>query len=67
MTAFPVPHADPDDLQHELRERHGIEIPVRAVDGRTLVRLSVQGYSTDEDCERLVEALESVPRNAKSR
>ena len=44
-------------LQQRLRDRHGIEIPVHAVDGRTLMRLSVAAYTTEEDCERLLEAL----------
>ena len=43
-------------LQRALRDRHRIEIPVHAVDGRTLMRLSVAAYTTEEDCERLLEA-----------
>jgi isopenicillin-N epimerase len=66
MVAFAVPNDDPDGLQRELRDRHRIEIPVHEVEGRTVIRLSVQGYTTEEDCGRLVDAL-TVPRNAKSR
>jgi selenocysteine lyase/cysteine desulfurase len=57
MVAFQVPHEDADALQPILRDRHRIEIPVHAVDGRTLMRLSVAAYTTEEDCGRLVEAL----------
>ena len=57
MVAFEVPHGDPGRLQQSFRDRHGIEIPVHAVDGRTLMRLSVAAYTTEEDCERLLEAL----------
>lgn len=57
MVAFPVPHADAGRLQRELRASHGIEIPVRDVGARTIVRLSVQGYTTEDDCRRLVDAL----------
>ena len=57
MVAFELPHGDPGQLQRRLRDRHGIEIPVHAVDGRTLMRLSVAAYTTEEDCERLLEAL----------
>ena len=57
MVAFELPHGDPGELQQRLRDRHGIEIPVHAVDGRTLMRLSVAAYTTEEDCERLLEAL----------
>jgi isopenicillin-N epimerase len=65
MVAFEVPHDDPASLQRALRERHCIEIPVHEVDGRTLVRLSVQGYTTDEDCRRLVEALSACIQGSR--
>jgi isopenicillin-N epimerase len=67
MVAVRVPHPDADALQKELRESHRIEVPVRDVDGATLVRLSVAAYTTEDDCRRLVDALATVPRNAKSR
>ena len=67
MVAIPVPHDEPESLQRELRERHRIEVPVHEVDGQTLVRVSVAGYTTEEDCRQLVHALETVSRNAKSR
>jgi isopenicillin-N epimerase len=57
MVAFEVPHGDADALQRALRDRHRIEIPVHAVDGRTLMRLSVAAYTSEDDCERLFEAL----------
>ncbi|HEU0303842.1 MAG TPA: aminotransferase class V-fold PLP-dependent enzyme [Gaiellaceae bacterium] len=59
MVAFAIPHEDPEGLQRALRERHRVEIPVREVDGRTIVRLSVQGYTSESDCARLVDALAS--------
>jgi selenocysteine lyase/cysteine desulfurase len=71
MVAFPVSHPDPEQLQDELLERFRIEVPARRVDGQTVVRLSVQAYTTDEDCSRLIEALAELartdPENAKSR
>ena len=77
MIAFPVPPADPESLQRQLRDSHRVEIPAREVDGRTIVRLSVQGYTTEDDCRRLVDALIACARgrrrplaaakNAKSR
>ena len=57
MVAFEVPHGDAGALQRALRDRHRIEIPVHAVGGRTLMRLSVAAYTSEEDCERLLEAL----------
>jgi isopenicillin-N epimerase len=60
MVAFPAPPADADALQRALWERFRVEIPVREVQGRVLVRLSVQAYVKEEDCERLVDALERL-------
>ena len=57
MVAFELPHGDPGQLQRRLRDRDGIEIPVHAIDGRTLMRLSVAAYTTETDCERLLDAL----------
>jgi isopenicillin-N epimerase len=57
MVAFEVPHGDAGALQRALRDRHRIEIPVHAVGGRTLMRLSVAAYTSEEDCERLLEGL----------
>ena len=62
MVAFEVPHDDAGALQRELRDRHRIEVPVHEVDGRTLMRLSVAGYTTDQDCARLMEALSACIR-----
>ena len=64
MVAFSIGHGDAPALQRELRDRHRIEIPVHAVDGRTLVRLSVAGYTTEEDCSRLVEGLNACTRGS---
>jgi isopenicillin-N epimerase len=65
MVTFEVPHGDAASLQRELRDRYRIEIPVHEVDGRTLVRLSVQGYTTEDDCGRLVEALSACIQDSR--
>jgi isopenicillin-N epimerase len=57
MVTFELPREDADALQRALRHRQRIEIPVHAVDGRTLMRLSIAAYTTEEDCGRLLEAL----------
>lgn len=47
----------PERLQAWLYEEHRIEIPVIQWGERWLIRLSVQGYNTQEDLDRLVAAL----------
>jgi len=47
----------PDDLRRHLFEEHGIEVPCTAHAGQTFVRVSVQGYNTPADLQRLEVAL----------
>jgi isopenicillin-N epimerase len=56
MVAIPVPLQDADALRRRLSDENGIEIPVTTHDGRVFVRLSVQGYNTAHDVERLLAA-----------
>lgn len=56
MVAIPVPPQDPEALRRRLYEESRIEIPVTTHGGRVFVRLSVQGYNTTKDIERLLEA-----------
>ncbi|HUN93805.1 MAG TPA: aminotransferase class V-fold PLP-dependent enzyme [Burkholderiaceae bacterium] len=56
MAAIPVPPQDPEALRVRLLDESRIEIPVTTHAGRVFVRLSVQGYNTAEDIERLLAA-----------
>lgn len=56
MVAIPVPPQDPETLRRRLLDESGIEIPVTTHRGRVFVRLSVQGYNTPDDIERLLAA-----------
>jgi isopenicillin-N epimerase len=60
MVAVELPPCDPDEVQRRLREEHRIEVPCFEHRGRPLLRLSVQGYNTEQDIEHLVAALESL-------
>ncbi|MFO1329065.1 MAG: aminotransferase class V-fold PLP-dependent enzyme [Rubrivivax sp.] len=57
MTPIPVPAADTEALRQALYERHHIEVPVTQHDRRSFVRVSVQGYNTQAELERLHAAL----------
>lgn len=57
MVAIPVPPQDPQALRQRLFERDGIEVPVTSHHDQVFVRLSVQGYNTAGDVDRLVQAL----------
>lgn len=56
MVAIPLRAQDPELLRRRLFDDSGIEIPVTAHAGQVFVRISVQGYNTAADVERLLAA-----------
>jgi isopenicillin-N epimerase len=61
MAAIPVPHQDAEALQRELFQHSRIEVPVTRHAGRTFVRISVQGYTTNADIQALLNAPALTP------
>ncbi len=59
MALISVPANDAPTLQRRLLHVHGIEVPCTQHDGRVFVRVSVQGYTTDQDLAALEAALRS--------
>jgi isopenicillin-N epimerase len=57
MATIPLPPCDPVALQRQLYDEYRIEIPVLVWHDRPYLRLSIQGYNTRADVDRLVEAL----------
>jgi isopenicillin-N epimerase len=57
MVSVPVPLADAERARTRLWNEFNIEAPVTAWNGRSLVRVSVQGYNTRADIEALVAAV----------
>jgi isopenicillin-N epimerase len=60
MVAVQLPPQDPLVLHDRLLAGFGIEVPVPAWQGRTLLRVSVQAYTDEADCDRLLDALARV-------
>jgi len=60
MASFSIPCADPAGVQRHLWQRHRIEIPGEMLYDLSLLRLSVQAYTRESDCERLVAALRTA-------
>jgi len=56
MVAIPVAPQDPELLRKRLYEESHIEVPVTSHGDQVFVRVSVQGYNTLEDIERLLAA-----------
>jgi len=57
MAAFPLPPGDGRALKKRLYDEFAIEVPIISWNDRRLVRICIQGYNTQDDVDRLVEAL----------
>lgn len=60
MVSIPVPVADARAVQTRLYEQFRIEVPLMAWNDQVLLRVSVQGYNSVLDIERLISALAQV-------
>jgi isopenicillin-N epimerase len=60
MATMPLPPCDHLELKRRLYDEFGIEIPLMVWKDRPFIRVSVQGYNTLADMERLVEALRAL-------
>lgn len=60
MAAMPLPPVDLGQLKQRLYDEYGVEIPVLGWNGRYLVRISVQGYTTPSDIETFLTALQNL-------
>ncbi len=59
FSAF-LPLCDAETLQRRLYDEHRIEVPLITWNDRPLLRVSIQGYNTRGDADRLVCALERL-------
>ncbi len=58
MAAAPLPEStDVENLKLQLYDEYAIEVPLIQWNGQKLIRVSIQGYNTARDAERLREAL----------
>lgn len=60
MGIAPLPRSDLATLKLRLYEEYRIEVPLTEWQDRQFVRISVQGYNTQEDIHALVRALETL-------
>ncbi len=64
MVAMPVPDCAPLPTHDRLLAEFGIEIPVIRWQGRSFIRVSVQGYNTEAEMDHLCHAIGSLfPRD----
>jgi len=60
MATIPLPPCDASKLQQGLHDKYRIEVPIITWGERQFVRVSVQGYNTQDDVDCLVAALSSL-------
>ena len=58
MGIAPLPPSDLSTLKTRLYDEYGIEVPVVQWQDRQFIRISIQGYNTQEDIDALLQALE---------
>ncbi len=62
MCSIPVRTAAPEALQRHLFGHYKIEVPVMRQEEHVFLRYSIQGYNSQEDLDRLYEALAEIRR-----
>ncbi len=62
MIAAPVPMVDGRELKRRLYDDHRIEVPITRWPDRQFIRVSFQGYNSESDLDRLIEALRDLLR-----
>jgi isopenicillin-N epimerase len=58
MAIAPIPQTNLEVLKNRLYDEFKIEVPLIQWQDRQFVRISVQGYNTQEDMDALVKALQ---------
>ena len=60
MVAMPIPECDTAEIHKQLFERYRIEIPVFKWRDRCIARVSVQGYNSRPQMDKLIDALSEL-------
>ena len=60
MCSFPVNYDDPIKLKSKLINDYQIEIPVMAWNDKTLMRISLNGYNSSKDVDKLLDVLKKI-------
>jgi isopenicillin-N epimerase len=60
MVAMPIPECDTAEIHNRLFERYRIEIPVFKWQDHHIARLSVQGYNSRPQMDKLIDALSEL-------
>jgi selenocysteine lyase/cysteine desulfurase len=67
MVAVELPPGDADELRRRLYDEHRIEVALQEWEGRRPLRVSIAPYNTEDDVERVIQALEVLLDRAARR
>src|SRR5690606_38976507 len=59
LAVITLPDGVPDTLRDRLFDHHDVEVPITGHGDRCFVRVSVQGYTTQDDLDALATALDA--------
>lgn len=60
MVIAPLPPCDPLVLKQRLYDEYKVEVPITTWNGQHYVRVSIQGYNTRADVDKLMDALKAL-------
>jgi isopenicillin-N epimerase len=60
MFAARLPELDVEKLQQHLFQEHRIEVAVKRWNDQPLIRISIQAYNSQQECDLLIETLEDI-------
>ena len=67
MVTLALPPCDPAQLKAQLYDEFHIEVPVIQWQNKLYIRVSIQAYNTQDDVDRLLQALENLLGTASAR
>ncbi|MDP6853308.1 MAG: aminotransferase class V-fold PLP-dependent enzyme [Candidatus Marinimicrobia bacterium] len=60
MASIPLPISDAQNFKRQLRDKYKIQVPVFEWEGENYLRFSFHLYNTEEDAQRLIEAIRQL-------
>ncbi len=60
MVTLPLPPCNPTQLKTRLMDEFGVEVPIVVWNERPYIRVSIQAYNTQQDADRLLDALQAT-------
>ncbi len=60
MASIPLPISEAESFKKQLLQKYNIQVPIFSWNGKVYLRYSIQVYNTDEDLEKLLQAVKDI-------